>query len=164
MINHTVAQLMHGLSEKQFSSEELTSAFLNRIEALNGSLNSFITVDPESAMNAARKADEQRASGSDGKGGTDGDDDGGEEPEPDEKTQVDEEWWLGREDNEVEDSWRLGESKATQETPEGDRFRREQPTDAVSDRGKNTPPNDAENHDQRKGPGAELVDEDGALR
>ena len=58
MINHTVAQLMHGLSEKQFSSEELTSAFLNRIEALNGPLNSFITVDPESAMNAARKADE----------------------------------------------------------------------------------------------------------
>jgi aspartyl-tRNA(Asn)/glutamyl-tRNA(Gln) amidotransferase subunit A len=63
MINHTVAQLMHGLSEKQFSSEELTRAFLDRIEALNGSLNSFITVDPDSAINAARKADEQRASG-----------------------------------------------------------------------------------------------------
>ncbi|MEP4485785.1 MAG: Asp-tRNA(Asn)/Glu-tRNA(Gln) amidotransferase subunit GatA [Halioglobus sp.] len=63
MINHTVAELISGLSEKQFSSEELTQAFLDRIASLDGSLNSFITVDSDHAIASARKADAERAAG-----------------------------------------------------------------------------------------------------
>lgn len=59
----SVAELADGLRDKQFSSTELTEHFLNRIEKLDGKVNSFITVDADNARKAAKAADEQRASG-----------------------------------------------------------------------------------------------------
>ena len=64
MHTQTIAELLQGLRDKRFSSEELTRHFLGRIQALDGQLNSFITVCPEQALAAARAADQARASGS----------------------------------------------------------------------------------------------------
>ena len=59
----SVAELVDGLSNKQFSSAELTDHLLNRIEKLDGQINSFITVDADNARVAARDADTKRANG-----------------------------------------------------------------------------------------------------
>ncbi len=64
MHTQTIAELLQGLRDKRFSSEELTQHFLGRIQTLDGQLNSFITVCPEQALAAARAADQARASGS----------------------------------------------------------------------------------------------------
>jgi len=66
MHNHTVAQLMRGLQEKQFSSVELTQCLLQRIAELDSRYNSYVTVCDERALAAARAADAQLASGSSG--------------------------------------------------------------------------------------------------
>ncbi len=63
MHNKTVAELSKGLAQKEFSSEELTSHFLNRIETLDGRYNSFITVCKEQALADARAADKKIQSG-----------------------------------------------------------------------------------------------------
>jgi len=57
MHNKTIAELARGLKAREFSSEELTLAFLKRIEQLDGQLNSFITVTPEIALAQAIEAD-----------------------------------------------------------------------------------------------------------
>src|SRR5512142_286272 len=57
MHNKTIAELSAGLKAKAFSSEELTRAFLGRIEKLDSKLNSFITVTPERALAQAKAAD-----------------------------------------------------------------------------------------------------------
>ncbi|AQA19820.1 aspartyl/glutamyl-tRNA amidotransferase subunit A [Halioglobus japonicus] len=62
----TVAELSAGLRNKRFSSVELTSTYLGRIERLNGDLNAFITVDREAALAAAAEADTLLASGQGG--------------------------------------------------------------------------------------------------
>jgi aspartyl-tRNA(Asn)/glutamyl-tRNA(Gln) amidotransferase subunit A len=59
----TIAQLSAGLASGAFSSEELTHAFLQRIERSNPQLNAFITVTAESALAQARAADERRRHG-----------------------------------------------------------------------------------------------------
>ncbi len=59
----TIAELSQRLAAGDFSSEELTRAYLERIERLDGGLNSFITVTAESALAAARAADARRAAG-----------------------------------------------------------------------------------------------------
>ena len=59
----TIAQLSAGLAAGQFSSEELTCAFLQRIGRDNPQLNAFITVTAESALAQARAADERRRQG-----------------------------------------------------------------------------------------------------
>lgn len=63
MHTQTVAQLRRALQNREISSTELTRAFLQRIARLDGQLNSFITVDEESALTAAAQADERLAAG-----------------------------------------------------------------------------------------------------
>ena len=63
MHKKSVAQLIKGLQQKQFSSVELTRCFLDRIVALDSQYNSFITVDEASALAAAESADQRLASG-----------------------------------------------------------------------------------------------------
>lgn len=60
MHEQTIAQLSAGLAAGQFSSEELTGAFLARIERDNPQLNAFITITAELALAQARAADEHR--------------------------------------------------------------------------------------------------------
>ncbi len=57
MHDKTVAELGVGLRSGEFSSEELTRTFLERIEKYDGTLNSFITVTPELALEQAIAAD-----------------------------------------------------------------------------------------------------------
>ena len=63
MHNKTIAELADGLSSGEFSSEELTKHFLKRIESYGEQLNCFVEVTPDLALQQAREADKQRASG-----------------------------------------------------------------------------------------------------
>ena len=62
----SVAELRRGLGERAFSSVELTRACLARIEALDGRLNSLITVTGDRALAQAEAADRRLADGSAG--------------------------------------------------------------------------------------------------
>jgi aspartyl-tRNA(Asn)/glutamyl-tRNA(Gln) amidotransferase subunit A len=66
MHDKSVAELQRGLRARAFSSVELTQACLARIEALDGRLNSLITVTGERALAQARAADARLADGSAG--------------------------------------------------------------------------------------------------
>ena len=63
MHNKTIAELSKGLHSREFSSEELTQAFLSRIKQYDSILNSFITVDEEKALASAKTADKKLAKG-----------------------------------------------------------------------------------------------------
>jgi len=63
MHTKTIAELSAGLQAGDFSSEELTRAYLERIERYDGQLNSYITATPELALEQARAADARRAAG-----------------------------------------------------------------------------------------------------
>jgi aspartyl-tRNA(Asn)/glutamyl-tRNA(Gln) amidotransferase subunit A len=63
MHNKTIAELAQGLRSKEFSSEELTRHYLERIERLDSNYNSFITITPEQAITQAQAADQRLASG-----------------------------------------------------------------------------------------------------
>jgi aspartyl-tRNA(Asn)/glutamyl-tRNA(Gln) amidotransferase subunit A len=63
MHNKSVARLVQGLREKQFSSVEVTRCFLDRIAEHDSRYNCFISVDEESALAAARAADKRLADG-----------------------------------------------------------------------------------------------------
>ena len=63
MHNKTIAELAAGLKAGEFTSEELTRAYLERIKALDGELNSYITVTEEQALEQARAADARIAAG-----------------------------------------------------------------------------------------------------
>lgn len=63
MHQFTLAELIKGLENKDFSSEELTRHYLSRIAKLDGSLNSYITVTEEQAITEAKAADTLRANG-----------------------------------------------------------------------------------------------------
>ena len=58
----TLAELAAGLRAREFSSVELTTLYLQRIEHAS-SLNAFISVADESALSAARAADAELAAG-----------------------------------------------------------------------------------------------------
>jgi aspartyl-tRNA(Asn)/glutamyl-tRNA(Gln) amidotransferase subunit A len=62
----TVAELSRALADRTLSSRELVAESLARIEKLDGTLNSFITVTAESALAAAERADAARARGEGG--------------------------------------------------------------------------------------------------
>jgi aspartyl-tRNA(Asn)/glutamyl-tRNA(Gln) amidotransferase subunit A len=63
MHTKTVAEMANDLAAKKYSSVELTTHFLNRIEHYGENLNSFITVTKEQALAAAKHADVQRQAG-----------------------------------------------------------------------------------------------------
>ncbi len=54
----TICQLHQRLKKREVSSVEITNALLNRIEKINGELNSYINIMPELARKRAEKADE----------------------------------------------------------------------------------------------------------
>ncbi len=63
MHSKTLAELAAALKNGEFSSEELTKSFLQRIQQHDGDINSYITVDEEHALAQARAADEMIAAG-----------------------------------------------------------------------------------------------------
>jgi aspartyl-tRNA(Asn)/glutamyl-tRNA(Gln) amidotransferase subunit A len=63
MHQKTIAELIKGLRQKDFSSTELTQHFLQRIRQYDTQVNSFITVTEELALNQARTADERLQAG-----------------------------------------------------------------------------------------------------
>ncbi len=66
MFDKTLAELALGLERGDYSSTELTQAYLQRINALDSRYNSFITVTEELALAQAKAADEARAAGNGG--------------------------------------------------------------------------------------------------
>jgi len=63
MHNKSLTELATGLQAREFSSEELTSSLLARLEEKDADLNAFVTVTREQAMEQARAADAKIASG-----------------------------------------------------------------------------------------------------
>ncbi|MDH5395781.1 MAG: amidase family protein, partial [Gammaproteobacteria bacterium] len=63
MHSKTIAELAEGLKNGDFSSEELTKNYLQRIKQFDPELNSFITVSEDHALNQARAADKLIAAG-----------------------------------------------------------------------------------------------------
>ena len=59
MHNLTIAELVKGLRNKEFTSVELTQHFLDRIASLDPAYNSVMTVTAEQALAAAAAADEK---------------------------------------------------------------------------------------------------------
>ncbi|NOX42443.1 MAG: Asp-tRNA(Asn)/Glu-tRNA(Gln) amidotransferase subunit GatA [Gammaproteobacteria bacterium] len=57
MHNKTIAELSTGLKDKQFSSEELTRHFLDRVKRLDHKLNCFITLTEDVALEQAKRSD-----------------------------------------------------------------------------------------------------------
>ena len=63
MLNLSLKQHSAALAKREFSSVELTQYFLQRAEALNPSLNAFITLNPDTSLAMAKQADARLASG-----------------------------------------------------------------------------------------------------
>ena len=63
MINASLQELATALSTRKISSVELTQLFIDRISRHNGTLNAFITIDPDKSLAQARAADAQSARG-----------------------------------------------------------------------------------------------------
>jgi aspartyl-tRNA(Asn)/glutamyl-tRNA(Gln) amidotransferase subunit A len=63
MHNKTIAELSAGLHRKEFSSLEVTRAFLSRIRQFDEKLNCFISITEEQAIADAKNADNQLARG-----------------------------------------------------------------------------------------------------
>ncbi len=62
MHTHDISQLSQALADKKISSLELTTLFLDRIDA-HKTLNAFVALDRDVALTQARAADERRAKG-----------------------------------------------------------------------------------------------------
>jgi len=63
VIARSIAELGRALATKRLSSVELTTALLDRIEAIDPRLNAFLARDRERSLAEARAADAQRAAG-----------------------------------------------------------------------------------------------------
>lgn len=61
--NITIKKAQEGLKNKDFSSKELTKAFLEKIEKEDKNVNAFLDVFKEEALERAKKADERIAKG-----------------------------------------------------------------------------------------------------
>ena len=57
----TIAEAREGLKNKDYSSLELTDAFLSNIEAANAQLNAYVAVTPDKARDMAKASDEKLA-------------------------------------------------------------------------------------------------------
>lgn len=66
LLNSSVSELRNLLKNKTVSSEELTRAYLSRIERHNPALNAVVTVCPDQALDGARQADAALAKGEHG--------------------------------------------------------------------------------------------------
>ncbi len=63
MHNKTIAELITGLTAGEFSSVELTKHYIERIQRLDGTYNSYITVTEQHALAQAQAADQRLAAG-----------------------------------------------------------------------------------------------------
>ncbi|MDK2778555.1 MAG: Asp-tRNA(Asn)/Glu-tRNA(Gln) amidotransferase subunit GatA [Pseudomonadota bacterium] len=63
MHNKTIAEISRDLAAGEYSSVEITTELLSRVQQLDSEYNSFITVTAEQALAQARAADERRAAG-----------------------------------------------------------------------------------------------------
>ncbi|MGB1237997.1 MAG: Asp-tRNA(Asn)/Glu-tRNA(Gln) amidotransferase subunit GatA [Pseudomonadales bacterium] len=63
MFSKTIAQLASDLQKGEYSSVELTQSYLDRIASVDPSINSYITVTPEQALEQAAQADKVIAAG-----------------------------------------------------------------------------------------------------
>ncbi len=63
MHDKTISELSRSLQSGEFSSVELTTHLLDRVESLGPQLNAFVTVTGELALEQAAKADQRRAAG-----------------------------------------------------------------------------------------------------
>ena len=61
LTKYTLTEALDGLKKKDFSSREITQAYLDRIEKLNGGLNAYIEVTSEKALSMADAADKKLA-------------------------------------------------------------------------------------------------------
>ena len=71
ILKRSISEHADSLAKGEYSSLELTRAFLERIDSTNPELNAYITVAHESALKEARESDERRARG-DARGTLDG--------------------------------------------------------------------------------------------
>ncbi len=62
-IEGKIAHISKLLQNKQISCEELTNQYLQQIDRLNGTLNAYVNVTPEAALETARKVDRKIAQG-----------------------------------------------------------------------------------------------------
>jgi len=62
----SIKQMSERLRNKTLTSVELTQHYLNRIEALEGEINAYVTVTPELAIEMAKQADKMLAAGEGG--------------------------------------------------------------------------------------------------
>ncbi|OAJ35601.1 Asp-tRNA(Asn)/Glu-tRNA(Gln) amidotransferase subunit GatA [Piscirickettsia salmonis] len=65
MSGHTLAEHIQALKSKTISSLELTQSYIDQIKATDQTLNNFITLTEDHALQAAKQADEKLAKGSD---------------------------------------------------------------------------------------------------
>ncbi|WP_370930915.1 Asp-tRNA(Asn)/Glu-tRNA(Gln) amidotransferase subunit GatA [Bartonella sp. DGB1] len=63
LINYTVAEALKGLQQKEFSSVELTNAYLDAINKANEKLNAYVAISAEKAQKMAKESDERRKNG-----------------------------------------------------------------------------------------------------
>jgi aspartyl-tRNA(Asn)/glutamyl-tRNA(Gln) amidotransferase subunit A len=59
----TLSEALEGLEKKEFSSEEITGAFIQAIEKANPHLNAYVVQTPEKALDMAKASDARRAKG-----------------------------------------------------------------------------------------------------
>lgn len=65
LCRQTIAEQARLIHRKEVSPVEVVSSVLQQIEKLNNRVNAYITVMPEEALTAARKAEEEIANGLD---------------------------------------------------------------------------------------------------
>ena len=63
LIFRSLDEHKRALAAREYSSEELTRAYLERIEEKEPSINSFVSLCHESAIDAAKESDERRRNG-----------------------------------------------------------------------------------------------------